>query len=196
METVERQTYRLESLNSDLYNELNRVAGAVETIFGDAQEVEFTIENGKLYLLDSVDARRTPEASVKIGVDMAKSGKINIRQCLLRLKPKQMNYFLKPMVASSGNANVLGCGTQVTQGLATGRAVFTGDDALDCFNDGVPVILICNEPSPNDISGINIAEGVLAMHGGISSVLVDLARQMGKCVVTGVLHCFINFDLL
>jgi pyruvate, orthophosphate dikinase len=179
-----------------LYSELKRISGVLENFFGDTQEIEFTVENGELYFLESIPARRSPQASVKIAVDLALTGHLTERQSILRIDAQQMDYFLNPTMSQETDVSksVIGTGLASTIGSAAGKAVFRSADAIAFRDQGVPTILICDDGSTEDATVVKMAAGMLLMHGGVTNSIVDLARSYDKTVITGAAKSGLAID--
>jgi len=192
---------KIEDMNScmpEVYRELLRTTSVIEQFFGDAQEIEFTVQSGDLFILETINARRSPEANVRIAVDMVRSLQLTEREAILRVDPKMMTYFMHPKIDPQQDTYeelVLGYGFPTTSGAVTGLAVFTETDVIRLTGEGKPVILIRNESSPDDISGINLASGVLTLHGGVTSAAPELARSMDKTAITGAASSGLELDL-
>jgi len=177
-----------------VYQEVQRLVTALEKMFGDVQQVEFTVENGHVYVLQSESAMRSPKANVKFAVQLVNEGLITERDALLRVNALQMDYFLKPTVNPSMDVEamtekLLGHGLAVCSGAVTGEAVFTEDAAQQCFHDGRPCILIRNDASAADLQGIAAADGVVCMEGGSSSYLVEVCRPLNRTCIVGAQLC-------
>lgn len=173
-----------------VFEELQRLVIVLEKLFGDVQQVEFTVENGKVFVLQSENATRSPKANVRFAVQMVNEGLITERDALLRVNARQMDYFLQPSVKPSIESNnviekLLGTGLAVCPGAVTGEAVFTDDAAQRCFNDGRPCILIRHDASAADLQGIAAADGIVCMEGGSSSYLVEICRPLNRTCIVG-----------
>ncbi len=178
----------LETLKRDLpnlYAELFRMQQTLEMHYRDMQDLEFTIEEGKLWMLQTRTGKRTPKAAVKIAVDMVEEGLIKEREALKRIDPDQMDYFLHPMIDPNAERTILAKGLPASPGAATGRVVFSADDAEAWANRGEEVILVRRETTPEDIHGMKAARGLLTALGGMTSHAAVVARGMGKCCIAG-----------
>jgi pyruvate,orthophosphate dikinase len=173
----------LEEVMPGVYAELNETQQKLEDYFSDMQDLEFTIQEGKLWLLQTRNGKRTGAAMVKIAMDMLRQGKIDEKKALLRQEPSKLDELLHPVFdkGALAKANVLAQGLPASPGAATGQIVFFADEATK-----YPVsILVRIETSPEDLEGMNIAKGILTARGGMTSHAAVVARGMGKCCVSG-----------
>ncbi|HUA18679.1 MAG TPA: pyruvate, phosphate dikinase, partial [Bryobacteraceae bacterium] len=181
----------LESIMPDAYRQLREITSNLEKHYRDMQDFEFTIENGKLYMLQTRNGKRTGASALRIAVEMVKEGLIDKREAVLRVAPPQLDQLLHPLFdpASLKALKKIANGIDASPGAAVGRAVFTADQAVEASEKG-PVILVRKETTPDDIHGMEVAEGVLTAVGGKSSHAAVVARGMGlPCVVgAGALH--------
>jgi len=181
----------LESVMPDAYRQLRDITTNLEKHYRDMQDFEFTIEHGKLFMLQTRNGKRTGTAAVRIAVEMVKEGLIDKREAVLRVAPNQLDQLLHPLFdpASLKSLAKLATGIDASPGAAVGRAVFTAEEAVEKGENG-PVILVRKETTPDDIHGMEVAEGVLTAVGGKSSHAAVVARGMGlPCVVgAGALH--------
>ena len=184
----------LESLMPECYNELVEIYKKLERHFRDMQDIEFTIEKGNLSMLQTRNGKRTARAAVKIAVDMVKEGLIDKNEAVLRVEPTQLDQLLHPMLDPKAEKNVLTRGLPASPGAASGKIVFSADDAEKAAEKGEKVILIRIETSPEDIHGMNAAEGILTARGGMTSHAAVVARGMGKCCVSGCGALSIDYD--
>ncbi|MGY4687764.1 pyruvate phosphate dikinase [Petrotoga mexicana DSM 14811] len=177
----------LKNINPKVYNQLLEVMDKLETHFRDMQDIEFTVERGQLYLLQTRNGKRTAAAAVKIAVDMVKEGLINKQEAVMRVKPADIEKLLHPIFDPEElkNAQYIGKGLPASPGAATGKIVFSADDAEKLAKDGEKVILARPETSPEDVGGMNVAEGILTSRGGMTSHAAVVARGMGKTAVVG-----------
>ncbi|MDK2906896.1 pyruvate, phosphate dikinase [Petrotoga halophila] len=177
----------LKNINPKVYNQLLEVMDKLETHFRDMQDIEFTVERGQLYLLQTRNGKRTAAAAVKIAVDMVKEGLINKQEAVMRVKPADIEKLLHPIfdLEELKNAQYIGKGLPASPGAATGKIVFSADDAEKLAKDGEKVILARPETSPEDVGGMNVAEGILTSRGGMTSHAAVVARGMGKTAVVG-----------
>ncbi len=174
--------------NKKAYRKLVALKNKLEKHYRDMQDMEFTIQNGELYMLQTRAGKRTAAAAVKIAVDMVKEKLISKQEALMRIDPEQLNQLLHPAFdpQAEKNAPLLARGLPASPGAATGRVVFNAQDAEAWAKRGEKVILTRIETSPEDIGGMNVAEGVLTSRGGMTSHAAVVARGMGKCCVAGV----------
>ena len=170
-----------------VYDELDKYQKQLETHFRDMQDLEFSVEDGTLYMLQTRNGKRTAKASVQIAVDMVNEGMITEQEALLRIDPERMNYFLHPTVDAKAPKTVLGKGLPASPGAATGAVVFCPDDAEAQFkkNPKAVLILVRTETTADDVHGMHAAAGILTQNGGMTSHAAVVARGMGKCCVTG-----------
>ena len=177
----------LESSMPDIYSELKEIRGRLEKHYNDMQDIEFTIQEGKLWMLQTRVGKRNGSAAIKMAVDMKKEGMIDKETALLRVKPEQLDELLHPMLDSESekSAPLLGKGLPAGPGGASGRAVFTADDAEQWHKNGEKVILIREETSPEDVHGMHAAEAILTAKGGMTSHAALVARGWGKCCIVG-----------
>ena len=165
--------------------ELLRVAGRLEKHFRDMQDMEFTIERGRLFMLQTRTGKRTAAAAVRIAVDMVKERLIDRRTALMRVEPVQLEQLLHPQLDPSAPKEVIARGLPASPGAAAGEVVFSADEAVEVSAAGRPAILVRIETSPEDIVGMQAAQGILTARGGMTSHAAVVARGMGKCCVAG-----------
>ena len=177
----------LESSMPGIYSELKEIRGHLEKHYNDMQDIEFTIQEGKLWMLQTRVGKRNGSAAIKMAVDMKKEGMIDKKTALLRVKPEQLDELLHPMLDSESEkgAPLLGKGLPAGPGGASGRVVFTADDAEQWHKNGEKVILIREETSPEDVHGMHAAEAILTAKGGMTSHAALVARGWGKCCIVG-----------
>ena len=177
----------LEESMPTAYAELNAVQQKLEDYFHDMQDLEFTIQDGKLWMLQTRNGKRTGTAMVKMAVDMLAQGMIDEKTALLRLEAAKLDELLHPVFdkESQSKAKVLTKGLPASPGAACGRVVFFADEAEEWKNRGEQVILVRLETSPEDLRGMNVSEGILTARGGMTSHAAVVARGMGKCCVSG-----------
>ncbi len=175
----------LEEVMPKAYGELEKIYQKLEKHYRDMQDIEFTIQQGKLWMLQTRNGKRTAAASVKIAVDMAKEGLISKEEAVLRVEPAQLDQLLHPTFDPKAPKDVVAKGLPASPGAAVGRAVFTADEAQIWAEKGEKVILVRLETSPDDIHGMNVAQGILTARGGMTSHAAVVARGMGKCCVAG-----------
>ncbi len=182
---------KLAEENRKIYDELDAVRHNLEKHYRDMMDIEFTIQHGKLYMLQCRVGKRTAFAAVKIAVDMVDEKLIDDKEALLRLEPDQLNHLLRPVFDEEKKETMIKSGKLLAKGLnagpgaATGRVVFNAPDAEEWAKRGEDVILIRIETSPEDIKGMNAAKGILTARGGMTSHAALVARQMGKVCVAG-----------
>ncbi|MDR1905810.1 MAG: pyruvate, phosphate dikinase [Clostridiales bacterium] len=177
---------KLQEINREAYNQFVDIAAKLERHYKDMQDMEFTIEKGKLYMLQTRNGKRTAQAAIKIAVDLVKEGKLTEKEALLKIEPKQLDSLLHPQFDSKAlkQAKPISKGLPASPGAAQGRICFTQEEALEKARNG-KVILVRLETSPEDIEGMNVAEGLLTARGGMTSHAAVVARGMGKCCVAG-----------
>lgn len=178
------QISKLKEENSKLYDQLIKVAELLEKHYREAQDFEFTVERGKLYILQTRDAKRTPLASVKIAVDMANEGLISKEEAILRVDPENIVKLLQPVIDPSAKVEPIARGLPASPGAVSGRVVFSADEAVEKAKEG-PVILVRPETSPDDIHGMHASAGILTSRGGMTSHAAVVARGMGRPCVVG-----------
>ena len=178
----------------EVYNQFVEIANKLETHYRDMQDMEFTIENGKLYMLQTRNGKRTAAAALEIAVDLVDEGMISEEEAVLRVEPKQLDALLHPQFDAKAlkAATPIGKGLAASPGAACGRVVFTAEDAKEWANNGEKVVLVRLETSPEDIEGMNAAEGILTVRGGMTSHAAVVARGMGTCCVSGCGEITIN----
>ena len=181
----------LEEVMPEVYKELFTIQKKLEDHYGDMQDLEFTIQDGKLWLLQTRNGKRTGAAMVKIAVDLLREGKIDEKTALLRQEPNKLDELLHPVFDTKAlkSAVVIGKGLPASPGAATGQIVFFADEA----NKYPASILVRIETSPEDLEGMNIARGILTARGGMTSHAAVVARGMGKCCVSGAGNISINY---
>ena len=186
----------LESSMPEIYSDLKDIRGRLEKHYNDMQDIEFTIQQGKLWMLQTRVGKRNGSAAIKMAVDMKNEGMIDKKTAILRVKPEQLDELLHPMLdkESENSAPLLGKGLPAGPGGASGRAVFTADDAEQWNKKGEKVILIRDETSPEDVHGMHAAEAILTAKGGMTSHAALVARGWGKCCIVGCSDLQINID--
>ena len=168
-----------------VYKQLKAITTKLEKHYRDVQDFEFTIQEGKLYLLQTRAGKRTTAAAVKIAVDMVKEKLIDKKEALLRIEPDQLHQLLHPTIDPNASVKVITKGLAASPGAACGMAVFTADDAVRYADAGNEVVLIRQETNPDDIHGMHAAQGILTARGGMTSHAAVVARGMGKCCIAG-----------
>jgi pyruvate,orthophosphate dikinase len=169
----------------EAWDELEEIFQKLEEHYKDVQDVEFTIENGDLYMLQTRTGKRTAKAAVKIATDMAQEGLIDKETAVGRIDPETLDQLLHPSFDKDAEKEVLAKGINASPGAAVGEVVFTAEEAVAMRDDGEKVILVRTETSPEDIDGLEAAEGVLTSRGGMTSHAAVVARGMGKPAVAG-----------
>jgi pyruvate,orthophosphate dikinase len=175
----------LEQQMPDIYRQLYETQARLEEHYRDMQDLEFTIQEGRLYMLQTRSGKRTGRASVKIAVNMVDEGLIDEREALLRVSPEHVEAFLHPMVDPAAKTDIVATGLPASPGGATGAVVFSADEAVEVAAGGTRVILLRRETTPEDIHGMKVAEGILTELGGMTSHAAVVARGMGVCAITG-----------
>jgi len=185
----------LEEVMPKAFKELDRIRVRLEKHYKDMQDLEFTIENGKLYILQTRNGKRTAKAAVRIATDLAKEKLITEKQAVLSVDPASLDQLLHPVFvkASEDKAQQIAVGLPASPGAATGQVVFTAEDAEAWAAKGKRVILCRTETSPEDIGGMDAAAGILTSRGGMTSHAAVVARGMGRCCVAGVGDVNINY---
>ncbi len=181
----------LEKQMPQVFRQLRKITDRLEKHYKDVQDFEFTIEKGKLYMLQTRTGKRTAKAAVKIAVDMVEEGLIGKEQALLRLEPEQINQLLHPIIDPQTKTKLIATGLPASPGAAVGQIVFTANEALIKSKES-KVILVREETCPDDIHGMDASEGVLTARGGRTSHAAVVARGMGKCCVAGCEELKIN----
>jgi pyruvate,orthophosphate dikinase len=169
----------------DKYKQLDEIRLKLEKHYREMQDMEFTIESGTLYMLQTRTGKRTAQAAVKIAVDMVKEKLIDKKTAVMRVSPAQLDQLLHPMIDPNEKVKVIAKGLPASPGAAVGQIVFTAQQAEEEAAKGKSVILVRIETSPEDIGGMNVAKGILTARGGMTSHAAVVARGMGKCCVAG-----------
>ena len=183
-----RTPLSVEALNERMptvYDELYKTQALLEKHYRDMQDIEFTVQEGKFYMLQTRSGKRTGRASIKIAVDMVQEGLITEREALMRVSPEHVEAFLHPMVDPEAKCDIIASGLPASPGGATGHIVFSAEEAEEKATDEYPVILLRRETTPEDIHGMKVAAGVLTELGGMTSHAAVVARGMGVCAITG-----------
>ena len=189
----------LEKENPDAYGELVKIRRALEQHYREMMDIEFTIQQGRLYMLQCRVGKRTAFAAIRIAVDMVRERLVSTEDALRRVEPDQLNQLLRPIFDPEATRAALTAKRLVARGLnagpgaATGRVVFNAEDAIERAKGGQPVILVRIETSPEDIGGMNAAQGILTARGGMTSHAALVARQMGKVCVAGCEALLIDY---
>ena len=167
------------------YRELDRIYKKLEKHYKDMLDIEFTVQEGKLYMLQTRVGKRTAASALKIAIDMVKERLIDKKTAILRIDPQQLDQLLHPMIDPKAQVKVIAKGLPASPGAAVGTVVFTAEDAERAAEKGKKVILVRTETSPEDIGGMDAARGILTARGGMTSHAAVVARGMGKCCVAG-----------
>ena len=177
----------LEEVMPEVYGQFVDISQKLEKHYRDMQDLEFTIENKKLYILQTRNGKRTAQAAIKVAVDLVDEGMITQEQAVLSVDPKQLDALLHPMFDSAAlkAAPVLASGLAASPGAGAGKVYFTAQAAVTAAEAGEDVILVRLETSPEDIEGMNVANGILTARGGMTSHAAVVARGMGRCCVAG-----------
>jgi pyruvate, orthophosphate dikinase len=179
---------------SSAYEQLQEIANRLEAHYKEMQDLEFTIQNGRLYMLQTRTGKRTGAAAVKIAIDMVDEGLINETEALQRVEPSQLDQLLHPRIDDSAEKNIIATGLPASPGAASGMAVFDADEAKAMADDGAQVILVRLETSPDDFHGMLAAQAVLTGRGGMTSHAAVVARGVGKPCVVGAASLTVDYD--
>ncbi|MBV8864154.1 MAG: pyruvate, phosphate dikinase, partial [Acidobacteriaceae bacterium] len=176
----------LEQVMPEAYNQLREITSNLEKHYRDVQDFEFTIEEGKLYMLQTRNGKRTGPAAVRIAVDMVEEGLISKKEAVQRVAPNQLDQLLHPVLdpAMRKSLQKIATGLPASPGAAVGRAAFSSEDAVEMAADG-PVVLVRKETTPDDIHGMDVSRGILTAVGGLTSHAAVVARGMGRPCVVG-----------
>jgi len=174
------------------YEDLVKDYHLLEKHYRDMQDIEFTIENGKLYILQTRNAKRTVNAALKVAVDLVSEGLITEKEALLRIHPEDLNQLLHPRLDPKAKKNIIATGLPASPGAASGQMVFTSQHAEEWLKNGKKVVLVRAETSPEDIGGMIASTGILTARGGMTSHAAVVARGMGKPCVAGCTALIIN----
>ena len=185
---------RMAELLPDAYAELMQTQLALETHFRDMQDLEFTVERGKLYLLQTRSGKRTAAAALRIARDMVNEGLISANEAVMRIPAHQLDQLLHPVIDAGQRATVICKGLPASPGAASGIAVFDADTAEQRANRGQNVILVRDETTPEDFHGMVVARAVLTSRGGMTSHAAVVCRGMGKCAVVGVQNMSVDAE--
>lgn len=177
----------LEAQNPTIYKQFTDIVNTLEKHYRDMQDMEFTIEDGKLYFLQTRNGKRTAQAALKIAVDLVEEGMLTKEEAILKVEPKQLDTLLHPAFASDGlkEAKIVAKGLPASPGAACGKIAFTAEEAKERKANGEKVVLVRLETSPEDIEGMIAAEGILTVRGGMTSHAAVVARGIGTCCVAG-----------
>lgn len=185
---------QLKKIMPDIYDEFKKIAERLDDHYKDMQDMEFTIENGKLYMLQTRNGKRTASAALRIAIDLVESGTLSKEEALLKVDPKQLDALLHPQfdVKAIKSVKPNATGLAASPGAACGKIYFTAEEAVVAAKDG-PVLLVRTETSPEDIEGMHVAQGILTARGGMTSHAAVVARGMGTCCVSGCSELHINY---
>lgn len=183
----------LQEVMPKAYAELEQIYKKLEAHYKDMQDIEFTIQKGRLWMLQTRNGKRTAEAAVRIAVEMVEEGLIDKETAVMRVEPEQLDQLLHPTFDPEADKKIIARGLPASPGAATGRIVFHADDAEEWAAKGEDVILVRIETSPEDIGGMNVAKGILTARGGMTSHAAVVARGMGTCCVAGCGALDINY---
>ena len=179
----------LKKIMPDVFNQLREITTRLEKHYRDMQDFEFTIQDGKLYMLQTRNGKRTGRAAVRVAIHMVEEGLITKEEAIFRVEPNQLYDFLVPRLdEKKAKVEVLAAGLPASPGAAVGQIVFTADEAVQKAGHGAikhPVILVRAETTPEDIHGMEVAAGILTSRGGMTSHAAVVTRGMGKCCVAG-----------
>ena len=184
----------LKERQPEIYRELYETQAMLEKHYRDMQDLEFTVQEGKFYMLQTRSGKRTGRASVKIAVDMVNEGLITESEALMRVSPDHVEAFLHPMVDPEAKTDIVAKGLPASPGGATGQVVFSAEEAVDVTAGGASVILVRRETTPEDIHGMKVAAGILTELGGMTSHAAVVARGMGVCAITGCGSISVNYS--
>jgi pyruvate,orthophosphate dikinase len=185
----------LEKAMPKVYEQLKDITRRMEKHYRDMQDFEFTIQDGKLYMLQTRNGKRTGLAAVRVAIDMVREGLITQEEAIFRVEPNQLYDFLVPRLVEKGEKiEVLATGLPASPGAAVGQIVFTAEEAVKQHNSGAykSVILVRGETTPEDIAGMEVADGILTSRGGMTSHAAVVTRGMGKCCVAGAGDCVVD----
>jgi len=183
----------MEEVLPECYNQLADIRNILEKHYKDMQDIEFTIEKGKLFMLQTRNGKRTATAAIKVAVDMVAEGLIDEKTAVLRVAPSQLDQLLHPSLDPKAEKKIIAKGLPASPGAAGGTVVFTADEAEELAKNGKKVILVRIETSPEDIHGMHAAQGILTARGGMTSHAAVVARGMGKCCVAGCGDIKVNY---
>ena len=179
---------QLKDINEPAYNEFMRISNLLENHYKDMQDMEFTIEKGKLFMLQTRNGKRTAAAALKIAVDLVAEGMVSKEEAVLKVDPKQLDALLHPCFEPQyiKTAKTIAKGLPASPGAATGKVYFTAEDAVKAFENGEKMLILVRlETSPEDIEGMHVSNGILTGRGGMTSHAAVVARGMGTCCVAG-----------
>ncbi|WP_040195517.1 pyruvate, phosphate dikinase [Candidatus Soleaferrea massiliensis] len=177
----------LKGIMPEIYDQFAKIADNLEKHYRDMQDMEFTIEQRKLYMLQTRNGKRTAAAALKVACDLVDEGMISEKEAVLMVDPKQLDALLHPQFDAKAlkAASPIGSALPASPGAACGKVVFTAEDAVEWHNKGEKIVLVRRETSPEDIEGMHVAQGILTVRGGMTSHAAVVARGMGTCCVSG-----------
>ena len=175
----------LETRLPEVYQQLMDTQQLLEKHYRDMQDIEFTVQEGRFFLLQTRSGKRTGRAAIKVAVDMVREGLLGEQDALMRVSPEHVESFLHPMVDPAAKTDIVATGLAASPGGATGKVVFTADDAVVEAEKGEAIILVRRETTPEDIHGMRVVQGILTELGGMTSHAAVVARGMGVCAITG-----------
>ncbi|MDA9009481.1 pyruvate, phosphate dikinase, partial [Alphaproteobacteria bacterium] len=184
----------MEEVMPEAFAELEKVRTTLERHYCDMQDIEFTVQNNQLFMLQTRNGKRTAQAALKIAVDMVEEGLITEEQALMRLDPASLDQLLHPTLDPDAERTVILRGLPASPGAAAGEVVFSSEDAVDRANSGVPVILVRVETSPEDIHGMHASKAILTSRGGMTSHAAVVARGMGTPCICGASDLRIDYQ--
>ncbi len=184
----------LREINEEVYNQFTDIVDRLENHYHDMQDMEFTIEKGKLYMLQTRNGKRTAAAALKIACDLVDEGHITEKQAVMMIDPKLLDALLHPQFdeAALKSSKVIATGLAASPGAACGVVAFSAEEAIKVSSDGTPVVLVRLETSPEDIEGMHVSQGILTARGGMTSHAAVVARGMGTCCIAGCGELVIN----
>lgn len=183
----------LQDVLPEAYHQLIEIKDKLETHYKNMQDIEFTVEEGKLYFLQTRNGKRTAQAAIRIAVELVEEGLISQKEALLQVDPAQLNHLLHPQIDPKAPKEVVAKGLPASPGAASGKVVFSADDAYEwATNRNEKVILVRKETSPEDIHGMHSSAGILTALGGMTSHAAVVARGMGKCCIVGCKDIVVN----
>ncbi len=177
----------LKEVMPEIYDQFVKVTQILENHYKDMQDIEFTIENQKLFILQTRNGKRTAKAAINVAVDLVEAGIIDKKEAIMRIEPNQLDQLLHPTFEDKAlkEAKIIAKGLPASPGAACGKVYFNADDVVEAVNNGEKALLVRQETSPEDIEGMVKAEGILTARGGMTSHAAVVARGMGKCCVAG-----------
>ncbi|MFN5351607.1 MAG: pyruvate, phosphate dikinase [Alphaproteobacteria bacterium] len=183
----------MEETMPEVYKELLRIQKILENHYRDMQDIEFTVQNKKLWMLQTRNGKRTAKSAVKVAIDMVNEGLISKKEAILRVEPSSLDQLLHPSLDKNAKKILLAKGLPASPGAVSGKVVFSAHDAQELASRGEDVILVRTETSPEDINGMSVARGILTARGGMTSHAAVVARGMGRACVSGASTIEINY---